>query len=121
MNKRKAALPHAYNFADRPNPRFVEAINNGSHTAFQALYKRYCKWVAQLAYRFTCDGGGAEDALKGTCLYLLGKFPGLGIRCRLKTCLYPVVRRRSPMEFNRVAKTHNSETDQRLKQVTGNS
>ena len=79
-------------FADWTDQVLVEAVNDGSHVAFEALYQRYRDWVVRLAYRFTRDVQASEDALQETFLYLLGKFPGFELRCQLKTFLYPVVR-----------------------------
>ncbi|MEO0510257.1 MAG: sigma-70 family RNA polymerase sigma factor [Verrucomicrobiota bacterium] len=82
----------ASGFADWTDQALIDAVNEGNHAAFEALYRRSRDWVVRLAYRFTRDAEASEDALQETFLYLLGKFPGFELRCQLKTFLYPVVR-----------------------------
>jgi RNA polymerase sigma-70 factor (ECF subfamily) len=70
----------------------IAAANHGDAAAFEALYRRHRDWVVNLALRFTGDRDLALDVMQDTFLYLLGKFPGFELTCRLKTFLYPVVR-----------------------------
>ena len=70
----------------------VAAINQGSHSAFEALYRRHRDWTVNLAFRFTGDEALALDVMQETFLYLLRKFPGLELRASLRTFLYPAVR-----------------------------
>lgn len=81
---------------DPSDPRddlaLIAAINAGDHEAFGLLYSRYRDWVVSLAHRLTGDASLALDVLQETFLYVLSKFPGMELRCRFKTFLYPVVR-----------------------------
>ena len=70
----------------------VAAINQGSHAAFEALYRRHRDWTVNLACRFTGDEALALDVMQETFLYLLRKFPGFELRASLRTFLYPAVR-----------------------------
>ena len=70
----------------------VAAANQGSHAAFEALYRRHRDWTVNLAFRFTGDEALALDVMQETFLYLLRKFPGFELRSRLRTFLYPAVR-----------------------------
>jgi RNA polymerase sigma-70 factor (ECF subfamily) len=82
--------------AARANPpgdaELIVAINEGSHAAFETLYRRHRDWTVTLAYRFTGDEALALDVLQETFLYLLRKFPGFELRASLRTFLYPAVR-----------------------------
>ncbi len=69
----------------------VASANRGDARAFEALYRRYRDWVVSLAWRFTHDRDLALDVAQETFLYLLKRFPGFELRCRMKTFLYPVV------------------------------
>ena len=76
------------------DPELVEAANSGDRTALEALYRRHRDWVYGQAFR-AC--GSREDALDITqqvFIYFLGKFPGLELRCQVRTLLYPVIRHR---------------------------
>lgn len=70
----------------------VAAINDGSHAAFEVLYRRHRDWTVKLATRFTGDEALALDVMQETFLYLLRKFPGFELRAGLRTFLYPAVR-----------------------------
>ena len=70
----------------------VAAINQGSHAAFEILYRRHRDWTVNLAFRFTGDEALALDVMQETFLYLLRKFPGFELRAQLRTFLYPAVR-----------------------------
>lgn len=70
----------------------VAAINQGSHAAFETLYRRHRDWTVNLAFRFTGDEALALDVMQETFLYLLRKFPGFELRAQLRTFLYPAVR-----------------------------
>ena len=76
----------------RSDVELVQAINAGDTDAFEALYRRHRDWVARLAYRFTGDYDGALEVTQEVFLYLLRKFPGLTLRARLTTLLYPAVK-----------------------------
>ncbi|MEX1016591.1 MAG: sigma-70 family RNA polymerase sigma factor [Phycisphaeraceae bacterium] len=76
----------------RSDAQLVDAANTGDAAAFESLYRRHRDWVARLAYRFTADHDGALDVTQETFLYLLRKFPGLQLRGRLTTLLYPAVK-----------------------------
>jgi RNA polymerase sigma-70 factor (ECF subfamily) len=79
-----------------PDPRtddqLVEAGNRGDETALAALYLRHRDWVLSLALRFTRDRDEALDVMQEAFLYLFGKFPGLVLRARVTTLLYPAVK-----------------------------
>ena len=79
---------------ERTDRDLVSAGNRGDRTALEALYRRHRDWVYGQAYR-AC--GSREDALDVTqqvFIYFLSKFPGLDLRCQVRTLLYPVVRHR---------------------------
>lgn len=76
----------------RSDAALVDAANAGDVRAFEALYRRYYGWVARLAQRFTGDHAGAMDVTQEAFIYLLRKFPGLTLRARLTTLLYPTVK-----------------------------
>ena len=76
----------------RSDAELVAAANGGDRAAFEAIYRRYRDWVARLAYRFTADHDGALDVTQEAFVYLLRKFPGLELRARLTTLLYPAVK-----------------------------
>lgn len=79
--------------ADQPgDAELVAAINQGSHAAFETLYRRHRDWTVNLAFRFTGDAALALDVMQETFLYLLRKFPGFELRASLRTLLYPAVR-----------------------------
>ena len=80
--------------ADQPgDAELVAAINQeGSHAAFETLYRRHRDWTVNLAFRFTGDEALALDVMQETFLYLLRKFPGFELRASLRTFLYPAVR-----------------------------
>lgn len=79
--------------ADLPgDAELVAAINQGSHAAFETLYRRHRDWTVNLAFRFTGDEALALDVMQETFLYLLRKFPGFELRSQLRTFLYPAVR-----------------------------
>lgn len=75
-----------------PDTELIERINTGDAAAFEVLYRRHRDWVVGLAFRFTGDHALALDVMQETFLYLLGKCPGLNLRARLRTMLYPAVR-----------------------------
>ncbi len=72
--------------------KLIKRINRGDLEAFETLYHRYRDWVYSLAYRFTRDHEIAEDVLQETFTYLLKKFPGFRLTCRMTTFLYPTVK-----------------------------
>jgi RNA polymerase sigma-70 factor (ECF subfamily) len=76
----------------RDDQALIRAANGGDAAAFDALYLRYRDWVVSLAQRFTGNHEDALDVMQDTFAYLLGKFPGFVLTCRMTTFLYPVVR-----------------------------
>jgi RNA polymerase sigma-70 factor, ECF subfamily len=76
----------------RTDQQLVEAANRGDASAMETLYLRHREWVLSLALRFTHDHEAALDVMQETFVYLLGKFPGLVLRARLTTLLYPAVK-----------------------------
>jgi RNA polymerase sigma-70 factor (ECF subfamily) len=89
-------VEHVAKSADRAespgDAELVAAINQGSHAAFETIYRRHRDWVMNLAFRFTGDEALALDVMQETFLYLLRKFPGFELRAQLRTFLYPAVR-----------------------------
>jgi RNA polymerase sigma-70 factor, ECF subfamily len=79
-----------------PDPRtdvqLVADGNRGDATALAALYLRHRDWVLGLALRFTRDREEALEVMQEAFLYLYRKFPGLVLRARLTTLLYPAVK-----------------------------
>lgn len=75
-----------------PDQSDIAAANHGDPAGFERLYFRYRDWVFHLALRFTHDHNDAADILQETFAYLLKKFPGFQLTCRMKTLLYPVVK-----------------------------
>src|SRR5262245_38137564 len=70
----------------------VRAIQSGRTEAFEALYLRHRDWVLALAWRFCRNREDALDVLQDTFAYLVEKLPGLELRARLRTFLYPAVK-----------------------------
>lgn len=79
----------------RTDLELIAAINRGDDAAFEAIYFRHRDFVARLAIRFTRDQDLAMDVLQNVFAYLVGKFPGFVLTCRMTTFLYPVVRHES--------------------------
>lgn len=82
--------------ARAPDPRtdaeLIAALRGGEPAAFDELYRRHRGWVVRLARRVTGSDSDALDVLQETFLYLLRKAPGLELRARMTTFLFPVVR-----------------------------
>jgi RNA polymerase sigma-70 factor, ECF subfamily len=76
----------------RSDEQLVAAANGGDASAMAALYVRYRQWVFALALRFTGDHEQAADVTQEAFAYLLSKFPGLRLRAKLTTLLYPAVK-----------------------------
>jgi RNA polymerase sigma-70 factor, ECF subfamily len=76
----------------RSDDQLVAAANDGDASAMAALYNRYRQWVFSLALRFTGDAEQAADVTQEAFAYLLSKFPGLRLRAKLTTLLYPAVK-----------------------------
>jgi len=84
----------------RSDAELVEACNRGSGdeavVAFNTLYRRHKDFVLRVALRLTADHELAADALQDVFTYLLQQFPppgpGLDLRARLTTYLYPIAR-----------------------------
>ena len=79
-----------------PDPRSDEQLiadgNRGDESALAAIYVRYRDWTFALALRFTGDREAAADVTQEAFVYLLNKFPGLVMRAKLTTLLYPAVK-----------------------------
>ena len=102
----------------RSDQELIAAINNGDADAFEALYFRYRRWVAHLAYRFTGDSDAALDVLQETFLYFLKKFPGFRLTANLKTFLYPAVKNLSITALRKRERYQSTEAEQgRLEQA----
>jgi RNA polymerase sigma-70 factor, ECF subfamily len=80
----------------RPDPRtdqeLVADANRGDESAMAAIYLRYRDWTVALASRFTGDHELAADVTQEAFAYLFSKFPGLVMRAKLTTLLYPAVK-----------------------------
>lgn len=76
----------------RADAELVAALQRGDATAFDALYHRHRDWVVRLAHRVSGSADDALDVLQETFLYLLRKAPGLELRVRMTTLLFPIVR-----------------------------
>ena len=84
----------------RSDAELVEICNRGDGVAavaaFNSLYLRHKDFVLRVALRLTTDRELAADALQEVFTYLLRQFPppgpGLELRARLTTYLYPVAR-----------------------------
>lgn len=59
---------------------------------FEVLFRRHRGFVYRLALHFTGQDADAAEITQETFIYLLGKFPGLELRARLTTLLYPAVK-----------------------------
>ncbi len=70
----------------------IKAVNDGNYQAFEQLYYRYRDWVYKLSYRFTSDPHQSSDVVQETFTYLLEKFPGFSLHCKMTSFLYPVVK-----------------------------
>jgi RNA polymerase sigma-70 factor (ECF subfamily) len=82
----------SYERDHRSDEALVEAASDGDAEAFEALFYRHRDWVVRLARRFTGNDQDALDVLQETWRYVLRKLPGLRLRARMTTFLYPVVR-----------------------------
>jgi RNA polymerase sigma-70 factor, ECF subfamily len=84
----------------RSDEELVEICNRGAGdqavAAFESLYRRHKDFVLRVALRLTEDRELAADALQNVFVYLLNQFPppgpGLALRARLTTYLYPIAR-----------------------------
>jgi RNA polymerase sigma-70 factor, ECF subfamily len=76
----------------RSDEQLVAAANDGDASAMAALYIRYQQWVYALALRFTGNAEEAADVTQEAFAYLLSKFPGLRLRAKVTTLLYPAVK-----------------------------
>ncbi|MCB9876620.1 MAG: sigma-70 family RNA polymerase sigma factor [Planctomycetes bacterium] len=70
----------------------LAAFCRGDAAAFEALYDRHHGFVLRVARRFCGDDDEALDVLQETFAWLCRKAPGLRLRHRLTTLLYPVTR-----------------------------
>lgn len=72
--------------------RLLDSIGRGDMAAFEELYALHRDRLFALALRFTNTRQDAEDVLQETFAYLLSKLPGLQLRARLSTLLYPAIK-----------------------------
>ena len=72
--------------------QLIERAKGGDTEAFGVLYHRYRDWVYGLSRRFTGDRELALDVVQETFAYLLKKLPGLKLRCKMTSFLYPAVK-----------------------------
>ncbi|MEZ6038114.1 MAG: sigma-70 family RNA polymerase sigma factor [Planctomycetota bacterium] len=70
----------------------LAAFCRGDAAAFEALYDRHHGFVLRVARRFCGDDDEALDVLQETFAWLVRKAPGLQLRHRLTTLLYPVAK-----------------------------
>jgi RNA polymerase sigma-70 factor (ECF subfamily) len=77
---------------DPSDADLVDAVRRGDPAAFEALYRRHRDWAAAVAFRFCGSRDDALDVLQDAFVYLARKIPGLRLRCRLRTFLYPAVK-----------------------------
>ncbi len=98
-------------FEQRSDQELVAALNGGDAAAFEALYRRYRNWVAQLAHRLTGDENAALDVLQETFLYVLKKFPGFRLTANFKTFLYPAVRNLSIAARRKASRYQSTEAE----------
>ena len=85
-------MPSSHSSEAERDRRLVAACNRGDERAFEQLYGCYRDWVFRLARRLTGSHEDALDVLQETFAYLISKFPGLELRARMTTLLYPVVK-----------------------------
>jgi len=65
----------------------------GDSRAFDQLSERHRDWILAVAVRFCGDRDLAEDVAQDTFRVLMENAPGLNLTARLRTYLYPIVRR----------------------------
>jgi RNA polymerase sigma-70 factor (ECF subfamily) len=98
----------------RSDEELVAAANRGDESALAGIYLKHRDWVYSLALRFTGDRDLAADVAQEAFIYLFGKFPGLVLRARITTLLYPAVkntalamkRKRRPESAGEAIETH---------------
>jgi len=86
-----ARVPSPLSSEAERDQRLVAACNRGDERAFEELYGCYRDWVFRLARRLSGSHEDALDVLQETFAYLISKFPGLELRARMTTLLYPVI------------------------------
>ncbi len=75
-----------------PDGELLQKAGGGDEAAFEALYRRWRGYVMALAARFGLADDEAQDVLQETFFYVIRKLPGLRLRARFSTFLYPVVK-----------------------------
>jgi RNA polymerase sigma-70 factor, ECF subfamily len=76
----------------RTDEQLIADGNRGDASALAAIYLRYRDWAFSLALRFTGDHEAAADVTQEAFVYLFSKFPGLVMRAKITTLLYPAVK-----------------------------
>ncbi|MBK8979496.1 MAG: sigma-70 family RNA polymerase sigma factor [Planctomycetes bacterium] len=77
----------------RSDAELLDAFRRGDAAAFAALYHRHRAFVMRVALRFGgADHDEALDVLQDTFAWLIDRAPGLALRHRLSTLLYPVAK-----------------------------
>lgn len=76
----------------RTDEEFVALANGGDVAGFEGLYRRHREWVVSVAWRFTGSRDEALDVAQDAFIWLMKQFPGFGLRAKMRTVLYPVIR-----------------------------
>lgn len=76
----------------RTDAELLAAFCRGDADAFEVLYLRHRAFVLRVARRFAPDDDEALDVLQEAFAWLIRKAPGLRLRHRLTTLLYPVAK-----------------------------
>jgi RNA polymerase sigma-70 factor (ECF subfamily) len=76
--------------ADDPDIRLVERAQSGDVRAFEALVRRYERWVFTLALRMVGDRGEAEDMAQDVFLKAYAGLSGFRGSSRFSTWLYAI-------------------------------
>lgn len=91
----RTANPSSTTLTSLSDEALIELMNQRSSSAeraFETLYLRHRDFVIRVAMRYCQDENDALDCVQETFAYLLRKFPGFVLTCRLTTFLFPVVK-----------------------------
>ena len=77
-------------FGEDPDSHLVERAQAGDARAFEALVRRYERWVFTLALRMVGDRGEAEDVAQDVFLKAYAGLPGFRGSSRFSTWLYAI-------------------------------